>query len=172
MTATAHGEGRPAELGARVGLALVALAQAEIGVWGLLAPHSFYASYPGAGRHWVSALGPYDEHLIRDFAGTELGFAVLLACAAVWFERRLVLVAGAAFLVATLPHFAYHLATTDRLSTADDLASLGGFAIELALVAAAMAVVARPSRLSPGPPARPAGVPTGPTRSKVTEGSS
>src|SRR5205085_1228019 len=104
MTAASRGGGGRRELGARLGLALVALAQAEIGVWGLLAPHSFYASYPGAGRHWVSALGPYDEHLVRDFAGTELGFAVLLACAAVWFERRLVLVAGAAFLAATLPH--------------------------------------------------------------------
>ena len=90
----------------------MAAGQAEIGVWGLLAPHSFYASYPGAGQHWVAAMGPYDEHLVRDFAAMELGFAVLLACAAIWFERRLVLVAGAAFLAATVPHFAYHLTTT------------------------------------------------------------
>jgi hypothetical protein len=154
MTAASRGGGGRRELGARLGLALVALAQAEIGVWGLLAPHSFYASYPGAGRHWVSALGPYDEHLVRDFAGTELGFAVLLACAAVWFERRLVLVAGAAFLAATLPHIAYHVTTTDRLSTGDDLASLGGFAIELLLVAAAMVVASRrrgPASAAAGP---------------------
>ena len=77
-----------------------------------MAPHSFYASYPGAGHHWVASMGPYDEHLVRDFAAMELGFAVLLACAAIWFERRLVLVAGAAFFAATLPHFAYHLTTT------------------------------------------------------------
>jgi hypothetical protein len=143
MSAAAGASAGVGRAGSRVALALVALAQAEVGVWGLLAPHSFYASYPGAGRHWVSVLGPYDEHLVRDFAAMELGFAVLLGCAAVWFERRLVLVAGAAFLAATLPHFAYHLTTTDRLSTADDLASLGGFAVELALVVAAMTVAAR-----------------------------
>jgi hypothetical protein len=123
-----------ARLLARGALMLTAALQGEIGVWGLIAPHSFFTTYPGLGHHWVSALGRYDEHLLRDYAGAELGFAVLLAAGAVWFERRLVIVAGAAFLAATLPHFAYHLTTTDHLSTADNLGSLGGFAIELVLV--------------------------------------
>lgn len=123
---------------ARVALALVAAAQAEIGVWGLVGPRSFFDRFPGFGHHWVSALGPYNEHLVRDYAAAELGFAVLLACAAIWFERRLVLVAGAAFLAATLPHLAYHLTTTDRFSATDNTASLASFAIEIALVAGAM----------------------------------
>ncbi len=126
----------------RAGVVLVAAVQAEIGIWGLLAPRGFYISFPGAGHHWVAALGSYDEHLVRDFAATELGFAVLLACAAIWFERRLMLAAGAAFLAAQLPHFAYHLTTTGAFSTSDNIASLGSFAVELALVAAAMASVA------------------------------
>ncbi len=130
---------------ARAGMAVVAAAQGEIGVWGLVAPRSFYASYPGGGMHWVAAMGPYDEHLVRDFAAMELGFAVLLACAAIWFERRLVLVAGAAFLAATIPHFAYHLTTTGMLPAAQDAASLGGFALELAVVAAAMVAVRPPT---------------------------
>lgn len=128
---------------ARVGLALVAAAQAEIGVWGLISPHSFFTKYPGAGHHWVSELGSYNEHLVRDFAATELGFAVLLLAAAIWFERRLVLVAASAFLVATVPHFAYHLTTTDSFATADNVASLGGFAIEIAVVGAAVLVTER-----------------------------
>jgi len=127
---------------ARACLAVVGLAQAEIGVWGLVAPHGFYAGYPGLGHHWVSALGTYNEHLVRDFAAMELGFAVLLLSAAVWFERRLVLVAGASFLAATVPHFAYHLTTTESFSAADDAASLIGFAIEIALVIAAMLAAA------------------------------
>jgi hypothetical protein len=81
---------------ARAGVALVAVLQGEIGIWGLLAPHSFWASYPGAGHHWVSVMGPYDQHLVRDYAAMELGFAVLLVFAVVWFERRLMLAAGAA----------------------------------------------------------------------------
>jgi hypothetical protein len=129
---------------ARVLLVLVAAAQAEVGLWGELAPHSFYASFPGFGRHWVSVMGPYDEHLVRDYAASELGFAVLLVCAAIWFERRLVLVAGGAFLAGTVPHFVYHLTTTAMLSTADNVSSLGSFVLEMLAVAGAMVVVARP----------------------------
>jgi hypothetical protein len=135
----------------RAGLVLVAAAQAEVGIWGLLAPHGFFTGFPGAGHHWVSAIGPYDEHLVRDYAALELGFAVLLIGAAIWFERRLVLVAGAAFLAGTLPHFAYHLITTDRLSTADNAASLGSFALELAFVAIAMAAATTKERTRHGP---------------------
>jgi hypothetical protein len=139
--------------GSRAGLVLVAAAQAEVGIWGLLSPHGFFTGFPGGGHHWVSAIGPYDEHLVRDYAALELGFAVLLLCAVIWFERRLVLVAGAAFLAGTVPHFAYHLTTTDRLSTADNAASLGGFALEIALAALAMAAVRIPERTSHGTPA-------------------
>jgi hypothetical protein len=127
----------------RAALGLLAIAQAEIGIWGLLAPHGFYAGFPGFGHHWVSAIGPYDEHLVRDYAALELGFAVMLAGAAIWFERRLVLVVGLAFLAGTLPHFAYHLTTTDRLSTTDNTASLASFAIEIVLAILAMAIAAR-----------------------------
>ena len=123
----------------RLGLGLVAVVQAEIGIWGLVAPRSFFENFPGTGRHWVSALGTFNEHLVRDYAATELGFAVLLLAAAVWFERRLVLGAGLAFLAATVPHFIYHLTTTSSFSTSDNLASLGGFVLEIALVAVAMA---------------------------------
>jgi hypothetical protein len=126
---------------ARTGLALVALGNAEVGIWGLTAPRSFYNSFPGFGRHWVSALGPYNEHLIRDYAAAELGFAVLLAITAWWWGRRLVLASGAAFLAATLPHFGYHLSTTGSFGTADNLASLGAFALEIVAVAFAMWVV-------------------------------
>jgi hypothetical protein len=128
---------------ARGALGLVALAQAEIGIWGIAAPHSFFTTFPGLGHHWVAPLGSYNEHLLRDYAAAELGFAVLLACAAIWFERRLVLVAGAAFLAATVPHFAYHLTATDHLSATDNTASLGSFLLEMMVVIWAMAVVTK-----------------------------
>jgi hypothetical protein len=126
-----------ARLLARGALLLMAALTAEIGIWGLIAPHSFFTTYPGLGHHWVSALGTYNEHLLRDYAAAELGFAVLLAAAAVWFERRLVLAAAVALLAAIVPHFAYHLTTTASLSSADNLGSLGGFVIELVLVSGA-----------------------------------
>ena len=131
---------------ARLGLLFVAAAQAEVGIWGEFAPRSFYDDFPGFGRHWVSPIGPYDEHLVRDYASAEIGLAVLLACAAVWFTRKVVLIAGAAFLAGTLPHFIYHLTTTDRLPSIDNALSLGGFVVEMGLVALAMAVVIREER--------------------------
>jgi hypothetical protein len=141
--ASARAEGPPIPLVPRVALGLLGAAQAEIGLWGLIAPHSFFTSYPGAGHHWVSALGPYNQHLVRDFAATELALAVLLFAAAIWFERRLVLVAGVTFLVATFPHFAYHLTTTGSLSTGDNIASLSGFVLELGAISLAMMAVSR-----------------------------
>jgi hypothetical protein len=130
-------------LAARAGLVLVGLAQAEVAIWGLLAPHSFFGDFPGAGHSWVAALGPYNEHLLRDYAASDLGLAVLMIGAALWFSRRVVLLAGVAFLAATIPHFAYHLTTTASFSTADNLASLGAFVLELAVVVLAMVVAAR-----------------------------
>jgi hypothetical protein len=127
-------------LAARALLALVAVGNGEVGIWGIAAPRSFYDSYPGFGRHWVSVLGPYNEHLVRDFTAADLGLAVLLAIAAWWWGRRLVLAAGAAFLAATVPHFAYHLTTTESLRTVDNALSLGAFALEIAVVTVAMVV--------------------------------
>jgi hypothetical protein len=128
---------------ARAGLALVALANAEVGVWGIAAPHSFFRSFPGFGHHWVSALGPYNEHLLRDYAAASLGLGVLLLAAALIFSRRLVLVAGASFLAATLPHFLYHVTPTESFSTADNAASLGAFVLEMVVVALAMAAAGK-----------------------------
>jgi hypothetical protein len=133
-------------------LGLLAAAQAEIAIWGLITPHGFFTGFPGFGRHWVSPMGPYDQHLVRDYAALELGFAVLLVCAAIWFERRLVLASGAAFIAGTLPHFAYHLTTTAMLSTADNVLSLGSFVIELGLAAAAMALVVQAPQAQKGSP--------------------
>ncbi len=128
---------------ARGALVVTAVLQAEVALWGLSAPHSFFSSFPGFGHHWVAMLGQYNQHLVRDYAAAELGFAILLLAAAIWFERRLVLVAGAAFLAATVPHFAYHLTTTGSMSTADNVGSLGAFVVEIALACGAMLVAWR-----------------------------
>jgi hypothetical protein len=128
-------------IAARAGLVVVGLGNAEVGVWGEISPRGFYGNFPAPGHHWVAALGPYNEHLVRDYAAAEIGFAVLLICMAVWFaERRLVLAGGLAFLAANLPHLAYHLTTTGSFGTADNIASLGSFVLEMAVVAAAMRV--------------------------------
>jgi alkylhydroperoxidase family enzyme len=137
----------------RIVLVLVGAAQAEIGIWATAAPRSFFDNYPGFGHHWVAMLGPYNEHLVRDYAAAELGFALLLVLAAAWFDRRVVLAAGSAFLLGTLPHFIYHLTTTGAMSTTDNVASLGSFVAELVAVAAVIYSVASDSVASAARPA-------------------
>jgi hypothetical protein len=144
QAAAAAGTERSTQL-ARIALALVAAGNLQVGLWGEISPRGFYGNFPAPGHHWIAALGPYNEHLIRDYAAAELGFAVLVACMTIWFaERRLVLAGGLAFLAATLPHFAYHLTTTGSFKTADNIASLGSFVVEMAVVAGAMRIASLP----------------------------
>jgi hypothetical protein len=117
----------------RAGLLVLALPSAVIAGWGLIAPSNFYDSFPGAGRHWVSALPPYNEHLLRDFSAASLAIVVFLVGAAILLERRVIQVALIAFLAYSIPHFAYHATTTEHYSTGDNLGSLGGFVVTMAI---------------------------------------
>jgi hypothetical protein len=113
----------------RVGLIFLAFTPGVLAAWILAAPRSFYDDFPGGGREWVSALPPYNEHLLRDYGAANLGFFVLLAGAAVLLERRLVQVALLAYAASALPHFIYHLTTTDAYTTSDNILSLGSLAL-------------------------------------------
>jgi hypothetical protein len=117
----------------RGGLAVLALTPALVGIWATLAPRGFYDDFPGAGHHWVSAVGAYDEHLVRDVGALYLGSLVLLAFAFVWLDRRLVQAALVSYAVAALPHLIYHLTTLDNFSTGDGVAEIAGLALNVAL---------------------------------------
>jgi hypothetical protein len=109
----------------RPAVAGIAATHTVIGGWAAVAPHSFYANlFPGLGGDWVSAIGPYDEHLVRDFGEALVAIAVLLWIAAARFERRLVRTALVVALVQAVPHLAFHFTTTDRLGTVANVTSL------------------------------------------------
>jgi hypothetical protein len=88
----------------RPGLVLLAAVEVVLGLWTLLFPASFYADVPT-----VDFTPPFSEHLFRDFGGATLGLAVVLTAAAVWMERRLVVVALLAYLAFSVPHLVFHL---------------------------------------------------------------
>src|SRR3990172_6463060 len=91
------------------------------GGWGgVAAPRSFYDDFPGGGRHWVSALPEYNEHLIRDVGGLNLAVAPLLLAAAVVLERRLVQAALVAPLLYAVPHLIFHVAEAGELERTGD----------------------------------------------------
>lgn len=119
--------------GIRLGLLLLAAPVLPIGLWALVSPRSFYEDFPAAGRHWVSALGPYNEHLISDVGAGYLALGVMLVLAGMLLQRTLVRVSLVAWLAFAIPHFAFHLTTFDTFSFADNLASLGGLGLAVLL---------------------------------------
>lgn len=128
----------------RLGLAYLAVAGAYVAVWILLAPKGFYDTFPTGPAELVSALPPYNEHLARDFGATGLGLAALAALAAVWMDRRVIQAAAVAHLAAALPHLAYHLTTTERYSTADNVQSLIGLTLPILISLGLLVATRRP----------------------------
>jgi hypothetical protein len=117
----------------RVALAYLAVVSLEIGVWAQFAPRSFYDHFPGLGRAWVSVDGPYNEHLVRDVGGLNLGLAAVVIIAFITLSRPTIIAAAAATLLYGVPHLIYHIVNTDGLEGSDIAASLGGLALFAAL---------------------------------------
>src|SRR3712207_6643849 len=117
----------------RSGLLIVAATPLAGGLWALLFPRAFYYDFPLPGSGWVSTLGPYNEHLVRDYGALNLGMAVLLVATAVLLERRLVQVALLSWLVFEVPHFIFHVGQTHHFSPGSNLSQLGGLAFLIVL---------------------------------------
>jgi hypothetical protein len=134
---------------ARVALAALAISTAVVAFWAAFAPQSFYDDFPGGGRAWVSADGPYNEHLVRDVGELYLGLLVVVVAAVVWPRLVLIRVAAVAAIVSTVPHFVYHARHLDVYESSDKAANLVtlGLAIVLPLVALWMSREERPARV-------------------------
>jgi hypothetical protein len=128
----------------RIGLSFMALIELVTGVWAVVDPSGWYADFPGFGRHWVSANGPFNHHLTVDAGAGFLAVGVLLLVAAVRLDRRAVQLSLVALLVHEVPHLLYHLAHTPAaLSGGDVVLGAGGLAFEVALGAVLLALVTR-----------------------------
>jgi alkylhydroperoxidase family enzyme len=127
----------------RAGLWALAAIQAIDGVYALLAPRSFYDDFP-LGRGWVAALPGYSEHLVRDVGSLFLATAVVLAAAAIFLGRRLVIVALVSFLTFSVPHFIYHLFNLDVYATGDVIANVFGLAATVVIPIGLLWLLAQP----------------------------
>ena len=87
----------------RAWLVALAAGQLLLGVWTVLFPASFYNNVPTV--DWTP---PYSEHLFRDFGGATLGITVVVIAAAIWLERRLVIISQLSYLAFSLPHLIFH----------------------------------------------------------------
>jgi hypothetical protein len=128
---------------ARIALGYLSLVSLEIGLWAQFAPRSFYNHFPGLGRAWVRVDGPYNEHLVRDVGGLNLGLAAVLIIALVTLSRPTILAASIASLLYGIPHLVYHIVNTDGLDNGDIAVSLGGLALFAVLPIALIALSPR-----------------------------
>ena len=119
--------------GTRLGLLLLAASALPVGLWASLAPRSFYEDFPAAGRHWVSSLPPYNEHLITDVGAGYLGLGTLLASAALLLGRNLVRVSLVSWLAFAVPHFAFHFTTLNVYSFLDNALNMTGLGLAVLL---------------------------------------
>lgn len=124
----------------RGGLLAIGIPVGVIGLWGLLAPRSWYEDFPSSGAGWIAALGPYNEHLSRDVGALFLAIAVLFGMAAASLDRRLVQAALIAALVFDVPHLVFHVANRGGLSTADNVANIGLLSLVVVVQAVLLAL--------------------------------
>lgn len=143
-----------ARLTVRVALAILAVTGLVVGVWASFAPHAFYTSFPGLGHAWVAGDGPYNEHLVRDVGDLNFALAVVTVAAVVWLTRPLVFAVAAAWLVYSVPHFAYHAANLQAVASDDRAAVMVSLAVPIVLGAVVLAVLpaASAARLAGGDP--------------------
>ena len=138
----------------RVALVVIAFGSAVVGVWAQLFPRSFYDDFPGMGRVWVAVDGPYNEHLVRDVGGLNLGLAFAALAALVTGSVLVARVAGGSALLFGGPHLLYHLTHLDPFDTSDAVGM--AVSLSLAVLAATLVIVAPAAPAEPAAPARPA----------------
>ncbi|HKR98664.1 MAG TPA: carboxymuconolactone decarboxylase family protein [Candidatus Dormibacteraeota bacterium] len=129
--------------GLRVLVGITGASTAAIGLWATIAPRGWYDTFPGFGRHWLVALGPYNEHFARDAGAGLMAVGVLLTWAALTPSASLLRPALWTSLVFAVPHLGYHIASSDHLATGDNIVNL--MLLSLAVVApAALLWASRP----------------------------
>ena len=113
---------------------LLAFPSAVIAGWGLISPRSLLRQ-PSRARAGTGSrrCRPTTSTCSAISRAASLAIVVFLVGAAIVLERRTIQIALIAFLAYSVPHFAYHLTTTEHYSTGDNVGSLGGFVVTIVL---------------------------------------
>ncbi|HVM53188.1 MAG TPA: NAD-dependent epimerase/dehydratase family protein [Acidimicrobiales bacterium] len=120
-------------------LAYLGASALMLGIYATFFPRGFYDDFP-LGRGWVAADGPFNEHLVRDFGGLNLGLGLVLVVAAAVGGRVLVRTAALASLLFAVPHLVYHLRHRHALDGIDAVASPATLVVGVAVALAVLAL--------------------------------
>jgi len=104
-------------------LLALALPQAAVSAWAILAPRLFYDAFPAPGHPWVGSLGPYNEHLIIDYGASSLALVVISLMAVRRPGRAITIAAATGWIAWSFPHLLFHLAHADALAAFDSVLS-------------------------------------------------
>jgi len=133
----------------RVALVVVLAGSLVVGLWAQAFPRSFYDDFPGAGRVWVAVDGPYNEHLVRDVGGLNLGLAFVAGFALVTGSLLVARAAGGAALLYGAPHLLYHATHLDPFDAPDVVSLL--VSLTIAALAGLLALAAPTGEPTPPP---------------------
>jgi hypothetical protein len=119
----------------RLGTAVtLGVPQLVVGIWAVVAPKSWFESFPGFDPRLVAAEPPYNEHLVTDVGAGFVATGVVLLVAAAWANRAAMAIALLAFTAFALPHVVYHAASpSDALSGLENALNVASLASGLVL---------------------------------------
>ncbi|WP_430791750.1 hypothetical protein [Actinoplanes sp. G11-F43] len=117
----------------RVCVLLLAVLATVVGTWAAAFPVSFHRDFPAPGWNWVSLLGPYNEHLVRDVGGLYLALAVLSVLTFRTPTVTLLRVTGGAWLIFNVEHWIWHVLHLDVFSIGHAIGNMVGLSVPLLL---------------------------------------
>lgn len=80
-----------------------------LGSWAFFLPESFFIQFPVSGAHWVSTLGQFNEHLMRDYGSAQVGLGVIGTLIASRSNAESLVAVMAGYVVFAVLHLGYHL---------------------------------------------------------------
>lgn len=84
------------------------VATATLGAWAFFFPQGFFDDFPVEGAYWVSTLGEFNDHLMRDFGAAEVGLGVAAILVALNESYPGIVAVMAGFVVFGVLHLGYH----------------------------------------------------------------
>ena len=117
-----------------------------IGVWADVLPRSFHDQFPGGPFHWLPPLGPFNEHLTRDFGGLSLALAAVTFIAVLRPIPLAAVTMAVAWELYSVPHLIFHLGHTAPFAIVDNVLTVASLSatVALPLVAVGLVLAIRP----------------------------
>lgn len=103
-----------------------------LGAWAFFFPAGFFEDFPVSGADWVSTLGEYNEHLMRDFGSAEMGLGLAVMIVGVRRSREGIIAVLASFVLFGVLHLGYHMGTFglfDIFSAVSQATALAAFVV-------------------------------------------